>query len=232
MPAYSQSPFDAVTLLQSGKPEYVFGTFSDTVAPARMLISNVALTTNVATLTVTVVEGPIPAVGSLVTVKGCPTTSGTFNVTAVAIASVSINAVTGQGTITFALTHANVVSVASSGVAIAQTPEVAEALVNGASVAVCVPISNSELNQGRSIKAVVNFPSLPTTATVTIQEAISNKNSEFSDIGTVPVQVVSGGATTTPGQLTIVGTPGMFYRLNVSGVTGGTSPTIVGKILV
>lgn len=126
MPNYPTNPLAAIPLALPGIPVYAFGSFNDRVSPSKMGISNVALTTNVATLTVQVYEGNIPAVGSFITVTGTQQASGAFNVANVALTGVTINATTGAGTVTFALTHANVSSVADSGLAIVPQPLVGE----------------------------------------------------------------------------------------------------------
>src|SRR5581483_11501297 len=110
MPKYSSSPFNSVQSALPGRPAYVFGGYADNVAPTRMLVTNVALTSNVATLNVTVVEGNVPTVGSFITVQGTQQASGAFNVTNIALTGVTLNSA-GVGTVTFALTHANVGSV-------------------------------------------------------------------------------------------------------------------------
>lgn len=229
MPPYNSAPGNPQSLLTSGVPAYCFGSFNDRVDNTKMQVTNVAITSNVATLTVAIHRGNIPAVGSLISVQGVPTSSGAFNVTQVPLTGVTIDAVTGIGTVTFALTHADVVSVASSGTARVQVPEVAEALVNGSSVAWSVPVQSAIPDQGRALKAAVSFPSIPTTATVTLQEAIFNQDSEFQDMATV-ASVTAG--TVTGNQTTVGPTPGRFYRLHASSVTGGTSPTIIGKLLI
>src|ERR1035438_2878575 len=119
MPAYSNNPLQAIALALPGTPVYVWGSLSDRISPTKMTVSNVALTSNVATLTVQVIEGNVPIAGQLVTVQGTQAVSGAFNVTAIAIASATINATTGAGTITYALVHANVTSAADSGLAVA-----------------------------------------------------------------------------------------------------------------
>ena len=126
MPNYPTNPLAAIPLALPGTPVYAFGSFNDRVSPTKMGISNVALTTNVATLTVQVYEGNIPAVGSLITVQGTQNSAGLFNVVNVALTGVTINAITGAGTVTFALTHANVGSAADSGIAIVPQPFVGE----------------------------------------------------------------------------------------------------------
>jgi hypothetical protein len=148
MPAYSLNPLQRIKLALPGLPVYLFGSLAQTTAPTRMTVSNVALTSNVATLTVQIIEGNIPIVGALVSVTGTQQASGAFNVSQVALTGVTINATTGAGTITFALTHANVGSVADSGLAVAPQPVVPEAItLNESSEACALPMAQD----GKSI---------------------------------------------------------------------------------
>src|SRR5437762_2356386 len=118
MPPYVTSPVGRnVIQAVPGLPAYGFGSLNRLVAPTRMNISSGSLSGNVATITGTVIEGNIPTVGQLVTVAGC--SNSAYNVTNVAIASVSAAASPDVGvyTITFALTHANIASGALTGLA-------------------------------------------------------------------------------------------------------------------
>jgi phage tail sheath protein FI len=72
----------------------------------------------------------------------------------------------------------------------------------------------------------VTFPTLPTAASVDLQAALHNINSEFTKVATV-VTVAASAYTAGPfAQVTLQ--RGYFYRLAVSGVSG--VGTIVGKI--
>jgi len=230
MPAYNASPFAAAPeKLTPGKPAYVLGSWNNQTSPTKFLINKVALTSNVATITGVIVDGNVPVVGALITVTKCPTNTE-FNVTNIAVASVTI-ASDGTGTITYACTRADVAAVASSGIAIIPQPEVAEALVAGASLAVGLPYSEPSGDSGEmaiSVTAIVTFPSLPTSVTVSLQGAVQNIDGEYQTVGTCGT--VSGGAAT----LRYLNYSGKFnfYRLLVGTVTGGSSPTIIGKILV
>ena len=96
MPAYIVSPLDGVPpMLLPGINGYSTGSLASGPT-ARMLVTSVAINgSNVATLGVQMVEGNIPAVGSLISVRGTqtPTSGGApnFNVSNIALASVSIN---------------------------------------------------------------------------------------------------------------------------------------------
>ena len=187
-----------------------------------------ALASDVATLTVNINDGNIPAVGSLVSVSGTTTGAGEFNVSNVALTGVTLDE-TGAGTVTFALVEADVAPTPDGGIAIVPQPEVGETLVNGASVAVGLPygVINCNTETTQSVTAIVSFPSLPTTATISLQGAIVDKDSDYQTLGTVAT--VAGG-TQTAAFLNYIGKFN-FYRLLAASVTGGT-PTIVGKILI
>lgn len=225
MPAYTSSPFANVSMLTPGTPFYVWGSFNDRVAPTRMSISNVALTTNVATLTVQLLEGDIPAVGSLISVQGTQSTSGLFNVTQVALAGVSMNATTGAGVVTFALTHANVVAAANTGFAIVQTPTVFEAVTAAtASQAVAVPTpSMGRSLQGFSVEA--SWDAAPSAAVVSLQIADINQDSAFV---TADNMTFSGTLTTL--RLDPAGLSAQFIRLYLASHTG--TENLAGRILL
>lgn len=227
MPFYNQNPLSAppVKLLIAGKAEYLFGSLPR--AAARMTVSNVSLTSNVATLTVQVIEGDIPAVGDLISTLGLQTASGAFNVTAVALTGVTINATTGAGTVTFALTYANVSSTADSGAAKTTVTESSDVIANGSSIPVTVQFSEPETNVGRTVTVVVNTPANTLTGTVVwqLEGALRNVDSDFVPLGS------STSVPTTAQIKTQVVTLSsyLFYRINVSGITGGAG-TIIAKI--
>lgn len=227
--AYNSAPNAPIAALVAGKPSYSYGSFNTRVPNTQMSVSKVAITSNVATLTVQVLTGEIPAVGSLVSVTGTQTNSSIFNVSNVALTGVTIDAVTGAGTITFALTHADVSTTTDNGTAIVKTPEVAVALANGSGTQFAIQHNSAVPQNGRTVAAVVSLPSLPTTATVTLQGAIADQDSEYADIFTV-ASVTGGVMTGGSGSVSIVNYN--FVRLHVASVTGGSSPTIVGKILI
>lgn len=84
-----------------------------------MLVTSDSVSANVVTLNVTVVEGNIPAVGDTIFVFATSNSAGALNQsTGIAIASVNIAALTGQGTITYAKTVGNQGNTADTGYAI------------------------------------------------------------------------------------------------------------------
>jgi len=225
MPAYVNSPFVKPILLQKGVPAYLWGSFNSHQGNTRAFVSNVALTTNVATVTVQIVSGEIPTVGSQISIIQTQTSSGVFNVNRATITAVSINASTGQGTISFALTNANIASTADTGTVEVEVPEVGEALAAGASIACAIqaPDGDSQF----TVPCAVTFPVMPTGATIVLQRAIRDVNSEYTTIGNAAVVAASAFTTGPVSEFTLE--RGYVYRFLNSGVTG-TSPTIVAKI--
>lgn len=222
MPLYTSSPFSSVTLLQPGKPEYVWGSFNDRVPNTRLSVSNVALTSNVATLTVQLLEGNIPAVGSLITVQGTQSTSGLFNVSGIALTGVTIDATSGAGTVTFALTHADVGSVPNSGGALVQTPVVLEAVTAAtSSKAVCQPQAAPALT---GFSAEVVWSAAPAAAVIAVQVADRNVEGAF-----VTVDTLTFTGTQTVLRSDQAGLTPLFIRLQLVSHTG--VETLAGRIL-
>lgn len=228
MPSFSSSPFAALPQkLIPGQPAFLFGSWPSDVAPTKGNINKVAITSNVATVTVVINEGNVPAVGSLITVQGTATASGSFNVTNVALASVTI-AADGTGTLTFALTHADVAAIADGGMFIVPQPEVGETVANGASVAVGLPYAEPSADTGQgaeSVQCEVSFPTLPTACVVALQGSMTR---EFTTPAVVIANVVTvAGSAATLGTLQATG-KWNFLRYSISGTSG--SGTIVAKI--
>lgn len=225
MPTYN-SPITKVLLAQKGLATYLFGSFNAHQGDTVMLVNNVALTTNVATLTVQITAGEIPTVGSLITVQQTQSTSGLFNVVRAKLTGVTIVAATGAGTVTFALTHADVVTAADTGSAVVEVPEVGETVAAVKSVP-CIfdaPHGSSQF----TITTAVTFTTLPTAMTVSLQVALRDVDSEYSTIGTAAV--VAGTAYTQGPTSGFTLQKGMYYRFIGSGLTLGSGAGMVAKI--
>lgn len=230
MPAYTNSIFQPPTFLQMGVPCYLFGTYNAHQANTKMQLSQVALATNVATVTGQIVEGEIPLVGSYISVIQTATGSGEFNVNRALVTAVSFNNA-GFGTVSYALTASNVTAVADFGTAIIEVKEIPETLTAVASVAcaVAAPISDSQF----TITTSVLFPTMPTAVTVVLQEAIRDVGgstvgqAEYTTLGNAAIVASSAYTTGPTAQFTL--TRGAYYRFLVSGITG--SGTIVAKII-
>lgn len=187
-----------------------------------MSVSNVALTSNVATLTAAVIEGDIPIVGSLISVIGTATSAGLFNVTNVSVASVSIDPITGKGTITFALINADVPSAPDSGLAYVPVPEVGEALVNGTSQAFSVPEEIGMNDNAMTITWSTHYPSAPSTVTMTLQASMVDQDSQY---------VTLDSSSNTSGEVrSSTLRRYKFLRVVASNVSGGTNPSAIVRI--
>jgi len=187
-----------------------------------MQITNVSLTTNVATYNVTMLEGNIPAVGDIASVTGTSTQSGAFNVTAVALASVSIDATTGIGTVTLALTHANVSSIAQAGQMSVAVPEVPQ-LLSGATKSAAFAIQAAK-GQGRGISWDYTCPSAPGSASIQLEGALVDDDTAYAIIGTA-ITSTSGGQAFATAPIDV-----NFVRLNASTFSAGTNPSIIARI--
>lgn len=216
MPAFNKSPFAAaVKLLYAGVVEYLWGSWPQDVSPTKMYVTSVATASNVATLGVTVYEGAIPAVGSLISVQGTQNAAGAYNVTNVALASVTIGA-TGSGTVTLALTSTDLATAAAAGIAIVPQPVQKEAIAAGASIPVAMSNNSFGGDLDRTVTAVVDYGTLPTAVTVALQGSMINEDNAYVTVGTI--STVAGSAVTANG-LTVVANY-MFYRSLTSGLTG------------
>lgn len=226
MPSYVTSPFALRSALLSGVVSYSFGGYKDTTPPTRMKVTSVAIATNVATLGVTIIEGLIPVVGALISVQGTQTvTSGgapNFNVTNVALTGVTINSSTGAGTVTFALTSNDISTTADAGMAMVPQPETAEALAIGSGQQFAMQSDQGFPSNSRDISWSIETPSAPSTFTANLQVADFDEDSLYSTVA----------STTATGWQTQVGVRGNFVRVNLSTTSGGTSPTIIAKILI
>ncbi len=211
-----------VPLLQPGVSGYLLGSRDSSFPTTRLQITNVALTSNVATVTVLVRSGKIPVAGALISITGTAAASGAFNVSNIAISTVSIDAVTGIGTITFALTHADVVSAPDAGQGYVPVPEVGEALVNGKSQAFAIQDIAGHNENGLTVTWSTFYPSAPSTVTMTLQAAMVNQDAQFETLDT---------STNTGGDVrSTTFTRYRFLRVVASNVTGGTNPTAVVRL--
>lgn len=216
MPAYNKSPFAApVKLLYAGVAEYLFGSWPQDVSPSQMYINTVSIATNVATLNVTMYGGNIPAVGSKISVQGTQQGAGEFNVTNAVLTAVAIG-VTGTGTVTFALTGANLAATADGGIAVVPQPVQMEAIAAVTSIPVAMSNNSYGGDLDRTVTVMVYFGTLPTAVTITLQGAMYNDDAAYTNLGTVAT--VAASAVTANG-LTVVANY-LFYRVVVSALTG------------
>jgi hypothetical protein len=223
LPPYIATPAgnSPVPMLLRGVPGYAFGSFARTQQNTLLQVTAVARTGGTATLTVTVREGNIPAVGSLLTTTGLATSA--FNVTNQALTAVSITASTGQGTIQFSLAGTTSTT-PDAGQGYVPVPEVGETLANGTSQAFAVQEVPEGDDNGLTITWATAYPSAPSTVTMALQGAIDNIDSQYATLDS------STNASGETRYITL--TRFRFLRVVASNVTGGTLPTSVVKILV
>jgi hypothetical protein len=241
MPTMNVSAFAPLPeVVLPGKPAYLYGSFATDTQDTLLQVTNVALTSNVATVSVYVRAGNIPVVGNLISIAGTQGASGAFNVSSVALTGVSINATAGIGTVTFALVHADVVSAADSGQALVPIQEVPETLAANTSVPVYVPSQEPNDMGEKSITTAITFPTMPTAATVKLYSAINlpknlpgSAGSEWTLVGTVATVAAAaqtvGPLFTEDTSANTAALAGRFFCLQVTGVTG--SGLIVAKLI-
>jgi len=227
MPAYDGSPNAITQMLIPGRPAYALGSLPNQ-PPCKMLITSDSVSSNVVTLTVAIMEGFIPAVGDKIYTYATSNSAGGLNqTTGIAIASVSITAATGIGTITFPLTTGNQGTTADTGYAISVPAEVVETpSPSGAYKSAAFAIQNT-IGRGYGISWSYTCPSAPNSISIQLEGAISNQDSEYTLIGSA--------ATTTSGyNETFAQLPNLvnFVRLHLTTFSGGSSPSIIGKILL
>lgn len=244
MPTYVASPFKPpVQLLVAGTPSYVFGGYNDRTGPTKGYVISDSAVTTTGTLTFQITEGNVPAVGSLISVVGTSNASGNFNVTNVAIASVS-NTDEGICTVTYAITSSSVgANTPDSGQVIIPQPETSESIGNVAtltSVPVALPYANQTLQQGRTISADVSFPSVSgvTATAFELQGANIDLDSEYVNLtpsgggasghlATIAAGTVSGGHAVYGDDIDNY----RFFRIKGTGISGSdNTKTIIAKI--
>lgn len=227
MPAYIVSPLDGVPpMLLPGIPGYSFGGLVTDLPTVRMLVTSVAISGDVATLGVEMVEGDIPAVGSLISVRGTQTHNSAgspyFNVSNVALTAVSINSLTGVGTVSFALSATNVSTTPDAGEAAVPVPETAETCANATGLQFGLQPASGLPNNSRDVEWSTETPSAPSDYEAHLQASMTDADADYVDIDTM----------SAPGTQIVNGVRANFLRVKIDGVEGGSSPTIIAKILV
>jgi hypothetical protein len=224
----------------SGQPAYFYGSIPRDTQDMIAQVTSVACASNVATIVMTIQQGNIPVVGNLISVQGTQTASGAYNVSLVAIASISGTASTGVYTVTYACTTANLTTTADAGKAIVLIQEVSETVAANTSVAIYVPSQEPVDNGARTITVAVTFPTIQATtgaATVKIYTAIQNTGalpgatgSEWTLMGTTGVVgTLAAGAATVSGLVTFTTPAGRWFCLQTTAVTGTNK--VIAKML-
>jgi len=235
IPAFITAPFpigNARPSLLPNLPGYSFGGFNLTNNPStRMSIQNVAITSNVATLYVTILEGLKPTTSQTISVQGTQTvTSGggsNFNVTNAAITGVTIDSTTGVGTITFALSSSDIAKTVDSGLAVSPVAETADAATSTSKgLQFALSGGNSTVHNDRVVSWSYTFPSAPVSATINLQGAAVDLEANYTTLDTQGT-IVAAGETRT---LSIPASVN-FVRCTISALSGGTNPTVIARIM-
>jgi hypothetical protein len=219
MPFFQNSPPAKAIMIEQGWPVYLFGSRQS--IDGELNVSSVSIASNVATVAVTSWSGPLPVVGSFVSISGAQTNSGLFNVTNQPITAVTLNASQNDVvSISFALTNANIGVTPEVGKVHVRFAAVGEALTSagGASIA-----GSTKFGVGRVenwYTAQVYFPTAPSAATVALQGSNTNNDADFVDIG--PITITAGRGSKE------FQTNFEFVRFNITAVTG--SGTVVASI--
>jgi hypothetical protein len=227
MPSYQASFINKhVEQASPGLSAYFYGGLNRTVQATKMTVTAVQLTSPTAVVTGTVIEGQIPIVGQKVSISGA--VPSYFNVTDAVITVVTSPATPDVGvySISFSLTNSNIGTTASPGLAIAPAAETSETIVNGASTQIALQ-ANTGVENPYDLRVDVSFPTSPIGATVVVQTAQLDIDSEYQTLGTVASIAAS---TLTGGSAVYANVMGSFVRLKVSGLAG--SGKIIGKLMV
>jgi hypothetical protein len=227
VPPYNATPGNntPVTELLPNVLGYAFGSHDNTRPTRRGTVNSVAIASNVATIGVVLLEGYIPKIGDLITVVNTASDGGAANVVNVALTAVNISTTTGAGTLSYAATGTNQTTTPDSGMFYIPVPEVGETLANGSSQAFAVPEAGSgHDDNGLTITWRTYYPSAPGAVTMALQASEVDQDSQYSTLDT---------STNTGGETRVITlTRFRFLRVNASGVSGGTFPTVVATIAI
>jgi hypothetical protein len=226
MPPFVTAPNAIRSFLQPGIPGYSAGSFNSSVANAKMFVTASQVVANVVTLFVTMQEGNIPAVGQTAYVTGTSNGSTSLNQpTGVALTGVSITSTTGVGTITYAETTTAFAKATDGGLVIVPTVEVGDTLASSTKyLQFSVPQPINYPSSGRTVSWSTVIGGAPSGVTINLQGALVDVDSQYSTLDS---------STNTTGETRYtVGVDLPFLRLTSGTITGGTSPTLVGKILI
>lgn len=226
MPAYVSAPNGAKYGLQMGVPAYSAGSFASGVANTRMFVTGASLTSNVVTLSVILQEGNVPAVGATAYITGTTVGTASLNKPAgVALTAVTLNPA-GTGTITYALTAANFAQISDGGLVIVPQVEVGDSLTSNTKyLQFAVP---SPVGVGGTSVETLTWSTVvtgsPNPVTINLQASIVDIDSEYATL--------DSSSNTTGETRYIAATAFNFFRITTGTITGGTTPTLVAKLLV
>jgi hypothetical protein len=217
MPFFKNSPPAKSIMIEQGWPVYLFGSRQS--IDGEMHITSVAITGNVATVGVTGWSGPLPVVGAFASIEKTQTNSGLFNVTNLPITATTVDQ-TGTGTVSFALTNANIATTPDIGNLRIRFAAIGEAVTAAGGASIAGSVGNVVGRQGNWLSAQVYFPTAPSASTIALQGSNTNNDADFQDIAAITVTNGRGEAQ--------VETSFEFVRFNITAVTG--TGTVVASV--
>lgn len=188
-----------------------------------MTVTNVALTSNVATVTVTGWSGANPIVGTPITIRGSQVSSGAFNVSNAVLTGTTLDA-SGNGTVTFALTHADVVSAADTGTLTFPPQVTGETAVAAGTIAGAL----ARPSAARSTNAVFAQLTLPAAGVTALTATAQVSEDNVNWVTRTEVLTVAGSAITAGS--VYFETTALFVRFLLSGLTGSGPVAIAVSI--
>lgn len=240
------SPQVVTRISTSQQPQYLFGNQNPDSQRFSFTVTSVAITTNVATVGIAIKSGGgpnnnfVPVVGSKMGVRGTATNSLAFNVDPTTVTAVTYNAALGTGTVSFALTHANVTTTTDVGEVTIWPSEVPDLVAQGTASAplALVFTPDEDANERAVFCEAVWSGTIPTTATVKLQVANVNDNGRYlayqNIFGTTPSGIITVAndtlASVASSAVTQSGAAysyvlGKFVRAIVTSMTGGDGTT-------
>lgn len=231
---YQKTPFKpAPGMMITGSPTYFAGQWNDKTGPTLGTVTSDSGNGTTSTVIFQIQSGNIPLVGALVTIVGTANAAGAYNVTNVAIASVSTTA-SGVCTITFAGTG-NSANAADFGLVQIPQPEISAQMpsVLAASTPYTFQFQGPILNEGRTFTIFATFNSIDATAafSVVLEEAIQDNDLEYQPIATLAqctagtlAAAGSGVVLNNTISTVIQGVAGRLYRVLVCGYGAAGAP--------
>jgi len=197
--------------ITAGLPSYSFGSFPLGVQPARLAVTSVACTSNVITLGVKLLEGNIPTTANNITVTGTVAGGSTVNVTNTALTGVTITPSTGVGTITYALTLANLATTPDGGQVFVLATDIGEttAVAKGLQFA---------LDPAGGYGLTFVWGSTAATIALQLEGAIDDVDAQYAIIGTSQTTLTGSVVAQVPNNV-------RFVRVNTTAFTGGPGTT-------
>lgn len=238
------------------EPNYLFGSVDFKTEPWIFQINNVTVSANVAIVAGTLLSGGggdrpnnVPQAGAKIGIKNTTTSGGIFNVDPTVASTVTWDASTGNVSVTFPLTHADVGTAPDTGTLVIQPYEnhdLTGTTAGAASSPLALIFSPDESDNSRCLFAECRWRgTLPSAATVVLQVA----NMDDDGYGPAPVsrwQTVANAYGTTNGATTVASSAslatiagsavtqsgamyqflmGKFIRAKVTSLTGADATT-------